>query len=49
MRRLLLFLPKLKLNDTLAEHRRALAIIQESGREWVAVWPMALALTNASR
>lgn len=39
---LLLLLARLILKDTLADHRRALAILQASGKEWVAVRPMAL-------
>ena len=44
--RLLLLLSRLVLKDTLADHRRALAIIRASSKEWVAVRPMAL--TNAA-
>jgi nucleoside-diphosphate-sugar epimerase len=40
--RLLLFVAKLALRDTLADHRRALEIVRGSGRQWIAVRPMAL-------
>jgi putative NADH-flavin reductase len=42
MTRLMLLLGKVALKDTLADHRRALDILDSSGLEWVAVRPMAL-------
>jgi putative NADH-flavin reductase len=38
----LVFLAKLYLRDTLADHRRALEVIRQHAPEWVAVRPMAL-------
>jgi nucleoside-diphosphate-sugar epimerase len=44
--RVLLVLAKLVLRDTLADHLRALEIVRNSGKQWVAVRPMTL--TNAA-